>query len=267
MSVYLGLALVAVALAAFIAYRVLQNKKAEAALAVSTCGDVAHRGGTLDPSAIYVGPDLPAALGGNKSPGQPPHPAPLPDGKPGFRLVPPIGSLPRKLGTGDKLDSFAFKHGPLTGMSQIRLLMDAGYAPGAEFLAVPEEDPANRFLARLTVYFQAEKDDWSADEKHEADRWYFDVDFYVKPGLNEIIAPLNSISWGATEFSTNNPADKGGLDANGNRLPEYNPAGFKTAIDNCCCVGAGFGGDEIGRIHGAFATGEITLDVLAFEVS
>lgn len=264
---YVFLIVAVAAVVGLLAFRLFQNKKAEEALTVSTCGDVAYRGGTLDPNAWYNGPPLSAAQGGTKSPGMPLHPAPRANGQPGYEIVPPIDKLPRALGQGDKFDSTAFKHGPLMGMSQIHMILEAEYTDGAELLAVPEENPANHFLARITIYFQEEGDPWTGADQYEGFRWYYDVDIYVKPGVTEIIAPLNSLSWGATQFSTNNPADKGGTDANGNRLPEYNPTAFQAAKAKCCCVGWGLGGDEIGRIHGAFATAPIKLTVTKFEVS
>lgn len=237
--------------AAFLAFKLFQNHQTSVTRTASTCGDIAHAGGTLDPAAWFIGPDLshigPPPDWGNKSPGMPPHPEPA---SPGFILNVPVGvNLP--LGTGDKLDSLAFKHGPLTGKKQIAMSYRVELSAGAELLAVPEVDPAARYKARMTVYFQRDGDDWSTEGKMEAYRWYYTgEEIYLEPGDHELVVPLDR-GWTATQTST----------------MASNPPGFKNAIANTCCVGFGFGGNEVGRIHGMRATGPAKITVTKFEVS
>ena len=218
----------------------LERKKVTA----STCGDVPHPGGTNDPQAWFIGPVLDPSLGGDHSPGMPLHPSASSDGRLTFDF--PVGdNVALGLGNGPKVDYVTFRHGPLTGKKLIRLrynleLLD----PSAEILAVPEQDPSLKFKARITPIFIEDGDDWQADGKFEAYRWYHeDADLdYLQPGQHEVVAPLDS-GWTATVSSSE----------------QGNPAGFKGAIDNCCCVGFVLGGNEVGIGHGARATAPARL--------
>lgn len=235
----------ALPIAAMLAFAFVSKARKRKAMTASTCGHTAHPGGTLDHSAWFIGPVLSKHQGGNKSPGMPAHPALTSEG---FAFDIPVGiDLP--LGTGPKVDYLTFRHGPLTGKTQIRMRYRLERSdPGVEVYAVPEQQQHARAPAQITLYFQREGDDWTTRGEFEAYRWY-SPQGHLAEGEHEVVVPLDS-GWGATQMST----------------CLSNPAAFRAAIDNACCAGLVFGGNEVGYGHGMRATGPARFTITAFEV-
>lgn len=245
MSTLAVLAIILIPLA-FLAFMLLRERGQAVARASSTCGDTPHPGGTVDASAWHIGPVLRGfgAHDGNRSPGMPPHPAPNPDG--GFIIDFPTAA-------GHKVDYVTFNHGPLKGRRQITLRYRLELDPGANVYAVPEPANGNVFSAQITLYFQRAGDDWSSAGKFGAYRWYatFLAPQYVAEGAHTVVAPLDGAWTGAGD----------GVSAGSD------PAGFQLALEDTCCVGFVFGGNDIGYGHGAAATGKARLIVDEFSVS
>lgn len=237
LHVILGLVLIVGVVLGVIFFRKKQHNDD---ISVSTCGTTQHPGGTTLASVWHIGPRLTASQGGNKSPGMPPHPTQTSNG---FYFDVPTNN-------GEKVDYVTFNHGPLTGKSQIRMKYTID-APNSMLYAVPEIDFNARYGAQMTMYFQRERDNWTGRDEYETYRWFatFMPTKYLSHGEHEIVVPLNG-NWTAVSSST----------AIGN------PSAFKEAIDNSCCVGFVFGGNEISYGHGMRATAPARFTVTEFTV-
>lgn len=261
MSTGLFLAAAAVLLLGFVAFRVWRNKADDAKLTASTCGAVAYPGGTMDPNAHWIGPTLPDEQGGDMSRGMPQHPQISDDGWLYFDL-PDDGGVDLPLGTGPKADYVLWRNGSLEGFS--RLVLDVRTEGTGVPYSVPEQDPTLKMPLRITSIIIEDKDNFTADAAHEDFRWFHEdasLDYLPKPeaGVLRIVADLHDAVWTGTQFSTLNPADKGGTGPDGSRLPEYNPTGFANAKKNACCVGFVLGGDEVGIGHGGRSRGPVRV--------
>lgn len=242
----IGIILLILALPVFVLVvtQVIKHKKKQR-LTASTCGTKAYPGGTLKTHAWHIGPII---EGVNKSPGMPPHPTPAVGG--GWYVDIPVGiDLP--LRTGSKLGYITFKHGPLDKYDTIIIRGRVDMEPGTEIRAVPEGNQFERYIARITPYFQQEDDNWSAEGKYETYRWYAISQgrYLDQAGEFELIVSLKR-DWGALMVSN----------------WKTNPIGFETAKKNCCCLGVVFGGNDNGIGHGIRATAPARLTITEFTV-
>jgi hypothetical protein len=233
-------------LAALVYFRLFQKKQAKAQQSESTCGTVAHPGGTLIPSAWHIGPR--SRVWGNRSPGMPEHPAAHPEG---FSIDIPTSPT-------SQVGYVTFNHGSLTGKHQIRMRYRVELEEGAKLYAVREDNPqpdgVTAYPAMMTMYFQRAGDDWSAGGPFETYRWFAarGRDNYLREGEHELLIPLSAAAdiWSATQGSV--AVDK--------------PVDFVTAKDNACCVGFVFGGNERSVGHGMRSTAPARLVVMDFIV-
>jgi hypothetical protein len=99
--------------------------------------------------------------------------------------------------------------------------------------------------ATISLYFQREGDDWTAQGPKEAYRWYCGTKGLV-PGEDTIECRLSDL-WTAILTSSN----------------ETNPQGFADAVNNVSRVGIVFGNGE-GKAHGVY--GPATLTIIDFTV-
>jgi hypothetical protein len=136
--------------------------------------------------------------------------------------------------------------GSLTGKTKVTLTGRWEMADGAKL--VPRRFPDAPSL--MTLYFQRNGDDWSAQGDKEAYRWYasFGTVQNVKPGEFVMTARFDQ-NWTAILRSSR---------AN-------NPSGFNAAIDDAGRIGFVLGGGD-GLGHGVYATGPTRLVVTDFKI-
>lgn len=206
---------------------------------LSTCGNSARPGGTLDAAAWFIGPDLKGYAGGafgveHRSPNMPTHPLAHPEG---LTFQFPVG-----WGRGH-VNYLTFNHGPLTGKTRIVARFRIEGPAGLAFV----NDTGGQNAA-VTAHFQQRSDDWSGIGKFETYRWWatFAPVTLAGPGEYEITAPLDG-AWTAIETS-------------GRTSP-----GFAAAIADTCCVGLTFGGGS-GYGHGLAASTPATFVLTHFGV-
>lgn len=136
-----------------------------------------------------------------------------------------------------------FRHGPLTGKSQISMRYRVEAAPET---VIHGKGCSVTSPSAVTLYFQKAGDDWRTD----GDRWW--ASFAAVPlrgaGEHEIVAPLNA-RWTSVLSMT----------------AEDSPAAFAAAKRSADRVGFTFANCE-GRGHGARATGPVRFVVTDFRV-
>jgi hypothetical protein len=136
---------------------------------------------------------------------------------------------------------------PLTGKTQIAMRYRVDMAEGASLH--PVTAPGGPTI--ICLYFQRKGDDWMADEKCEAYRWYYQPGMMlpITAGEHELVAPMDG-AW--TSIMTGTAQDK--------------PDKFAAALADTDRVGFVLGGGD-GVGHGIFATGNVKITVLSFEVT
>jgi hypothetical protein len=136
--------------------------------------------------------------------------------------------------------------GSLAGKTKVTLTGRWEMADGTKL--VPRRFPDAPSL--MTLYFQRNGDDWSAQGNMEAYRWYasFGTVQDLKAGEFVMTARFDQ-NWTAILSSSR----------------ENNPAGFAAALADAGRIGFVLGGGD-GLGHGVYATGPARLVVTAFKI-
>lgn len=190
---------------------------------------------TMDPNNWEIGPII---NGKNSSVGMPLHPVAHPAG---WAI-----ELPRSDATAGHAHYISMRYGSLAGKSRITIHYHIQADPGVTL--VPTKSPGAPGI--LTLYFQRAGDDWSAQGKYEAYRWWASFKSHVGlvPGEYETTAELVE-NWTAVMNSS----------------ATSNPAGFSAAVNNADRVGFTLGGGD-GLGHGIYATGPARIVVTDFRI-
>jgi hypothetical protein len=154
----------------------------------------------------------------------------------------PHGTVGDRIG---ELSGLTFVHGPLAGKSRI---IARFRVEGEDGVKIIPSQPGP--IGWATPFFQRRGDNWGAQGKYEAYRWFatHHTKHLVVGEEYEMSAPLDH-GWTATQTSTQ----------------INNPAGFHDALANAESVGIVFGGGD-GYAHGICATGPARFVLLDFQV-
>ncbi len=192
----------------------------------------------MDPSAWQIGPITSVK---NYSVNMPLSPSAHPGG--GWYF-----DIPYPTAQAGHVHYVTFKHGTLSGKTRLVMRYRIEMADGVQI--VPTKEQPNTFPSILTLYFQRRGDDWSANGKYEAYRWWatFASVMPLTAGEHELSVPLNG-NWTAlgTSSATTNPR------AFGDAVREAERVGFTLG------GGTGFG-------HGVYATGPARFVVTSFQL-
>lgn len=136
--------------------------------------------------------------------------------------------------------------GSLAGKTQVTLRGRWEMADGTKL--VPRRFPTSPSL--MTLYFQRSGDNWTAQGKYEAYRWYasFGTVQDSKPGEFVMTARFDQ-NWTAVLSSSRTT----------------NPEGFAAAMNDAGRIGFVLGGGD-GLGHGVYATGPARLVVKSFQI-
>jgi hypothetical protein len=190
----------------------------------------------MDPAAWEIGPIMPD--GENYSVGVPLHPLSHPEGW--------CIDIPHPTAEAGHVHYVTVPTNSLAGKTRITLRCRLEMAEGVKLCPVHSPDAPSL----LTLYLQRKDDDWSAQGKYEAYRWY--ASFGTQSNLHAgeyVLEARFDANW--TAILTSSRAS--------------NPAAFDSALVDAGRVGFVLGGGD-GLGHGVFATGPARLVVTEFRV-
>jgi hypothetical protein len=154
-----------------------------------------------------------------------------------------------------ELSGITYVHGSLAGKTRIV----ARFRIEGEEGVTLQPSQAGYTNATATLFFQRAGDNWGAQGKYEAYRWFatqHTIYNLAVGGEYEISAPLDA-GWTATQVST--------LEANPTPPAVYNLSGFRDALASAESVGIVFGGGD-GFAHGIYASGPARFVLIGFKL-
>ena len=189
----------------------------------------------MDPAAWEIGPNM---NGDNPSLNMPLHPWPHAEGW--------YIDIPQPSAEAGHVHYLTVPTGSLAGKKKITLRCRLQMADGVKLCPVHSPDSP----ALLTLYFQRNGDDWSAQGAMEAYRWYASFVTVFLGAVGEYVLEASFVqNWTAILKSS----------------VASNPDGFTGAMADAGRIGFVLGGGD-GLGHGVFATGPARLVVTDFRV-